>query len=68
MHRTAQELHFLWTAPLEAAVLLILLATQVHVWIVPAVAIVVAMVGAQYYFGYAIAKVKYKSLHYGNQR
>lgn len=55
-----QELHFLWTAPIEAAALLILLSTLVKVWILPAVALVLAMLAAQYFFGYHIAKNKYK--------
>ena len=63
-----QELHFLWSAPVEAAVLLGLLSTLVHVWILPAVALVLAMVSVQYYFGFAIAKAKYKSMTYTNQR
>ena len=63
-----QEFHFLWSAPLEAAVLLILLATLVRVWILPAVALVIMILAAQYWFGYHIARNKYKRMRYTDER
>lgn len=63
-----QEFHFLWTAPIEAATLLILLGTLVHIWILPAVALILVILVSQYFFGYQIAKTKYKSMAYTKQR
>ncbi|GAB4815837.1 hypothetical protein N2152v2_002883 [Parachlorella kessleri] len=63
-----QEVHYLWGAPIEAAAILILLATLVGVYCLPGVAVVCLVVPAQYYFGLRIIKNKVKNTPNTNER
>lgn len=56
-----QEVHYLWGAPIEAALILALLATLVGVYSLPGVAVVCMIVPAQYVFGFMIIKNKIKN-------
>jgi hypothetical protein len=60
-------LHYLWTAPFWAGTILALLATKVDIWVLPAVGIVATVMFSQY-FGWIIAKNKFKAMHWINER
>ena len=54
-----QELHYLWTAPFEAQVILGLLSSLTLQYATPGVGILLIVLPAQYFFGYLIAKHKF---------
>lgn len=51
-----QEIHYLWTAPLEAATIMGLLGSMVHEYALPGVALVVVLYLLQYWFGGIIVR------------
>jgi hypothetical protein len=59
--RLVQEFHFLWAAPWEALTILILVATDVGKWMLPAFALVSFIIFIQYFFGWRIAVNKYRN-------
>ncbi len=63
-----QEIHYLWGAPVEATAIIILLATLVGKYCVPAVIIICAIVPAQYCFGFMIIKNKIKASKFVSER
>jgi len=54
----AQEIHYLWTAPIEAGAILIILAVLVQVYALPGWAVIGIVLPAQYFFGWKIIKIK----------
>jgi len=56
-----QQIHYLWTAPIEALVILALLTSLTKMYALPGYVIVFIVVGLQYYFGYLIVKNKKKN-------
>jgi ATP-binding cassette, subfamily C (CFTR/MRP), member 1 len=58
-----QELHYLWTAPIEATVILGLLASLTKQYATPAIAILLVVLALQYIFGWMIAKHKVTNSH-----
>ena len=42
-----QEVHYLWGAPIEAAIILILLSTLVGIYCLPAVGVILLVIPAQ---------------------
>jgi ATP-binding cassette, subfamily C (CFTR/MRP), member 1 len=54
-----QQLHYLWTAPIEALTILSLLASLTKQYALPGFGIVAIIVPLQYLFGYLTACYKY---------
>jgi ATP-binding cassette, subfamily C (CFTR/MRP), member 1 len=54
-----QQIHYLWTAPLEALTILSLLCSLTKQYAIPGFAIVGLIMPLQYYFGYLTTKAKY---------
>ncbi|KAG1674667.1 hypothetical protein FOA52_007191 [Chlamydomonas sp. UWO 241] len=48
------DVHYLWTAPIEAIAILTILTVLVGMWAVPGWALVFVVMSSQYYFGYRI--------------
>ena len=63
-----QEFHFLWAAPFEALTILVLVATDVGYWMLPAFALVSFIIFIQYFFGWRIAVNKYRNAEHIAQR
>ncbi|KAG2500519.1 hypothetical protein HYH03_001296 [Edaphochlamys debaryana] len=57
----AQEFHYLWTAPLEAAAILALLGYLTGDSMLPGLGAILIVLPLQYFFGYAIIKIKLKN-------
>ena len=53
-----QELHYLWTAPLEAGAILGLLAYLTGTAMLPGLGVILLVLPLQYFFGYKIIKIK----------
>ncbi|KAG1659734.1 hypothetical protein FOA52_006004 [Chlamydomonas sp. UWO 241] len=48
------DIHYLWTAPIEAIAILTILTVLVGKWAAPGWALVAVVMGSQYFFGYRI--------------
>jgi ATP-binding cassette, subfamily C (CFTR/MRP), member 1 len=53
-----QEIHYLWTAPIEAGAILIILAILVGVYALPGWGVIFIVLPAQYFFGWKIIQNK----------
>lgn len=53
-----QEIHYLWTAPIEAGAILIILAILVGVYALPGWGVIMIVLPAQYFFGWKIIQNK----------
>jgi ATP-binding cassette, subfamily C (CFTR/MRP), member 1 len=53
-----QEIHYLWTAPIEAGAILIILAILVGVYALPGWGVIMIVLPAQYFFGWKIIQTK----------
>jgi hypothetical protein len=56
-----QEIHYLWTAPIEAGAILTILAVLVRVYALPGWGVVFIVLPCQYLFGWMIIKNKIKN-------
>jgi hypothetical protein len=56
-----QEIHYLWTAPIEAGAILTILAILIRVYALPGWGVVGIVLPCQYLFGWMIIKNKNKN-------
>uniref|UniRef100_A0A7S0R9V8 Uncharacterized protein n=1 Tax=Chlamydomonas leiostraca TaxID=1034604 RepID=A0A7S0R9V8_9CHLO len=57
-----QDIHYLWTAPIEAAAILTILVILVKEWALPGWGVVFVVMPLQYVFGYFIIKAKKENI------
>ena len=58
MYDGIQEVHYLWTAPIEAGAILIILAVLVGIYALPGWGVICIVLPMQYVFGWKIIKNK----------
>ncbi|GLC48313.1 hypothetical protein PLESTB_000082600 [Pleodorina starrii] len=64
----ALELHYLWTAPLEAAAILALLGYLTNDSMLPGLGVILLVLPLQYFFGYKIIQIKLQTAGHVAQR
>jgi hypothetical protein len=68
VYDACQEIHYLWTAPIEAAAILTILAILVGKFALPGWGVIAAVLFLQYFFGWRVIKNKMANAANTNER
>lgn len=63
-----QQIHYLWTSPIEALTILALLSSLTGIYSLPGYIIVAIVIPLQYFFGYLIGRSKYRHMSKAGER